>query len=339
MAHKIEARVNWYYKADGETSSPGKSHDSISSQWTRYRDIEIDIIEEAYQHREPCALLDRYRIDLVRLIQTRLDDSFKQRPIRREACEATQECLRQSRFFTSPTTTSASQLSTSCGAFDSWCPFLRAWLDSPAGKRAWYHFPLCIESCAKGIVHEAFIHGSYSNAEADYVAKRIRQCSEQPRQVASELCIHFYTKDSFLYDVLNRALRQCDLSRIETLGPLAFLISGYSRIANAFFGIVYRGIHFSHVDIEDYRCGKGTWRTWPAYTSTSKSRKMAEMYGNTLFIINITDVKLSAIRSYDISHLSYFPNEQEVLLPAGTSFQIKDVYQDLQQKCIINIQL
>ena len=338
---KIEARkfITWYYKADGEMHTPEKSHDSISSHWTKYRDIEIDIIEEAYEHREPCALLDRYRIDLVRFIQVTLDDSSKQRPVRREPYETGQKCLRQNRFSASLTTASGSQRSNSCGLFDAWCPFLRAWLSSAAGKRAWYHFPSCIESCAEGIVYEASIHDSYSNTEAAYVAKRIRQCSGKPQLVVSELCIHFYTKDSFIYDVLNRALRECDLSKMETLGPLAFLISKYSRIADQFFGIVYRGVQLGDVDIEDYRRGQGSWRTWPAYTSTSKSRKMAEIYGNTLFIIEIFDIKLSTIRSYNISHLSYFPDEQEVLLPAGTSFQIKDVYQDPQQKCIIHVRV
>ena len=42
-----------------------------------------------------------------------------------------------------------------CNGFDSWCPFLKAWLDSPLGKRVLLNFQACIEPCAQGIIKEA----------------------------------------------------------------------------------------------------------------------------------------------------------------------------------------
>jgi hypothetical protein len=66
---------------------------------------------------------------------------------------------------------------------------------------------------------------------------------------------------------------------------------------------------------------------------------MAEIRGNMLFIIEITNTKLSAPRAYDVENFSQFPTEEEVLLPAGISFQIVSVEQDPQQKYLIKIQL
>lgn len=54
------------------------------------------------------------------------------------------------------------------------------------------------------------------------------------------------------------------------------------------------------------------------------------MYGPTLFVIEITDIKLSAPRSFDISTLSHYPVEEEVLLPPDITFKIIHVAQNSQ---------
>jgi hypothetical protein len=76
--------VFWYYKCNSRPWPETANQDLIQEEWTKYRDIEIDIIEEAYQQGKSDALLDRYRIDLINFIQVRLDDDHKQRPIKRE---------------------------------------------------------------------------------------------------------------------------------------------------------------------------------------------------------------------------------------------------------------
>ncbi|CAF3369082.1 unnamed protein product [Rotaria socialis] len=335
----IDKIILWFYKNDVDVSPNTVTSSSNSSEWTKFRDIEIEIIEEAYQESKVDVLLDKHRIDLKNLIQIRLDDNKQQGSVKREIVSSRTKCLRQSRFSGASVITSEAISSTTYGTFDSWCPFMRSWLMSSAGKRAWLHLPSCIEACAQGIIQEALQHDSNSNTEAAFMAKRIRQCVGQPRLAVSRLCIRFYTKDSFLYDVLNKALRELDLSKLETLGPLGYLISAYSRDAQEFVGTVYRGVELKYTEIEQYKCAIGMWKTWPAYTSTSKNRKMAEFYGNTLFVIEITDNKLSAPRTFDISNISSFPEEEEVLLPAGACFQIINVTQNREQKYIIDIQI
>ena len=327
----------WYYKSNASPWPNISTTDSNLIEWTKYRDVEIDLIEEAYQEKKSSVLLDRYRINFTHFIQINIQDKTKQRPIKRETITNRDECLRENRFGSALSIDSPSSIV--LGSFDSWCPFLTAWLNSSSGKRSVLDFSKCIQACAEGILREAAAHDSHSNAEAAYMAERILQCLKKSRVEAAIQCINFYTKDSFLYTVLNQALRNHDCSKLETLGPFCQLIRSYSRIAQDYIGTVYRGTELSPTEIQVYKQHTGEWKTWPAYTSTSKDRVMAEMFGGTLFIIDIGDIKLSAPRAYDIAHLSQYPEEEEVLIPAGVSFQILSVEQDPSQKTIIHVRI
>lgn len=211
--------------------------------------------------------------------------------------------------------------------------------NSPNGKQALLDVQKCIEECTNGIIKEAALHDSNSNTEAIYIAEKLREYSGQSRIEIAKLCIHFYTKDSFLYNVLNKALREHQYTKLETMGPLCYLIRNYSRFSKDYIGTIYRGVELSDSEIEAYKRSINEWKTWPAFTSTSKDRQMAEMFGNTLFIIEITDIKLSSPRAYDIAHISCYPHEKEVLIPAGSSFNVVNVVQDGSKKCLIYIKL
>ncbi|CAF4464799.1 unnamed protein product [Didymodactylos carnosus] len=78
--------------------------------------------------------------------------------------------------------------------------------------------------------------------------------------------------------------------------------------------------------IEHCKKAIGTKKCWFGFTSTSKNRRKAQDFGNTLFIIDI-----SFVSGLDISQYSNFPQEEEVLFPAGTKFQINHVEYDEQQ--------
>lgn len=329
--------VFWYCKSNIDPWSEKEISDFSTREWTKYRDIEIDLIEEAYQTNESYVLLDRYRIDFKRSIQIDLSDENNQRAIKRETKSNRIECLRENRFASTFLIISSS--SSSYGSSDVWCPFLTAWFDTPSGKRSFLELSYCIEACAQGIIKEAALNDNHSKTEAAYMAEKLRLCKKKTRVEVSKQCINFYTKDSFLYYVLNQALRDEDHSKLETLGPLCYLIRNYSRFSKDYIGTVYRGIQLDHTEIETYKDNIGQWKTWTAYTSTSRDRQMAEVFGNTLFIIEVTDTKLSALRTYDIAHISHYPHEEEILIPAGVSFQILKVEQDTQQKHIIHVKI
>ena len=83
----------------------------------------------------------------------------------------------------------------------------------------------------------------------------------------------------------------------------------------------------------------GTWKSWPSYTSTSRDRDVAEMFGNTLFVIEITGPYPTSPRAFDISSLSYHPEEAEIVIPNGISFQIRSVDQVAEGKYIIHLKI
>ncbi|XP_068920669.1 ecto-ADP-ribosyltransferase 5-like isoform X2 [Petaurus breviceps papuanus] len=58
------------------------------------------------------------------------------------------------------------------------------------------------------------------------------------------------------------------------------------------------------------------------FTSTSKERKVAQMFGNATFFT------LSTCFGIPIKDLSVFPNEQEVLIPPSEVFQVSNFSQD-----------
>ena len=323
----MEEAISWYYQVNLTTKA---------TEWVRYRDLEIDLIEEAFQENRAEVLLDRYRIDFRSRLQITLTDETKTRAVKRELSSHRARDSRDDRFGSPLPATSTS----SYQSFDSWCPFLSAWFKSPSGRRASLDFPNCLEACARGIVKEAALHRSHSIAEATYMAEKIRQCSAKTRVEVAQLCIGFYTYDSFFHRVLNKALREKDLSKLETLGPICYLITNYSRVSRDYIGTVYRGMNLTSSEIQGYQKAIGQWKTWAAFASTSKDPRVAKAFtGNTLFIIEITQTALASIRAYDITHLSRYPDENEVLVLAGVSFQILDVQEDASQRYIINVKL
>ena len=329
MAAKSTEVVFWYFKSGDPWSTES------NNEWIEYRDIEMEVIEDAYQQGKSEVLLDRYRIDFKELVQFNRTDASKQRPVKRELGTNRQECLRKTRFF-SPTPLASTP---SYGKFQAWCPFLTKWLESSAGKKALIDFPSAIDACINGILEEAKKHQNNDETEANRMADLLRACKSGPRRQVSTTCIHIYTRESFLYSVLNTALRENDYSKVDTLGPLCFLIRDHSRTCKPFTGKVYRGATLPYAAIQSYKEAVGSWHTWPSYTSTSRHRDMAELLGNMLFIIDIVDIKQSSPRAYSVEEFSHFPSEQEVLLPAGISFQIVNVEQNSQQKYIIEIKV
>lgn len=320
----------WYFKSGNSWSA------EPNDEWTKYRDIEMQIIEEAFQQGKTEVILDKYRIDLKELIQFNRINSSKQRPVKRELGCSRIECLREERFHAPQASTPISPY----GNVVAWCPFLTEWFESPAGKRALVDFTSAIDLCISGVLEEATKHNSNSKTEAQWMADQLCACKTKPRHEVSKTCIHLYTRESFLYHVVNTALRDGDYSKLDTIGPLCFLINCYSHKCTEFIGTIYRGVQLSHAMVEVYKQAIYSWHTWPSYSSTTKNRKMAEFRGNTLLIIEITSSKFALKRAFDVTGVSHFPNEEEVLLPAGTFFQILSVEQDpVSQKYIINIQI
>ena len=170
------------------------------------------------------------------------------------------------------------------------------------------------------------------------MAEELRQYSERSRHEVSDLCVIFYTQDTFLYFALNRALRECDLTKLETLGPFAYLLNNHVRRCKEYCGTVYRCAQLDATHIEQYKKTLGTWRSWPAYTSASQGRAAADVFGSTLFVITIVGGLPTTPRAFDVSDFSDFP-EAEIMIRPGISFLIQSVDQDSKGNHTIHLRI
>lgn len=136
-----------------------------------------------------------------------------------------------------------------------------------------------------------------------------------------------YSAESFLYKLVNISLRNNDLSKIDTLGPFCYLLYHRLRLDRVRGDqILYRGMNLTDEMLNEYKQTVGKEVTWPAFTSTSKNRQVAEIYSaNTLFTIFLKDTWRP---QNDISQISYYPDEQEVLLSPFHKFTINKVELD-----------
>ena len=138
--------------------------------------------------------------------------------------------------------------------------------------------------------------------------------------------LHLYTMESFFYRKLNQILRKDDEAHLTLLAPfINCMIRGFSR--NPFSGKVYRGFKLSKEEQKHYR--PGLVFVWPGFTSCSKNRSVAETFasGGILFEIEIDENETNSTTAMDVSNLSYFKSEDEVLLAPSTSLTITSTKQ------------
>jgi hypothetical protein len=159
-------------------------------------------------------------------------------------------------------------------------------------------------------------------------------------------CIKLYTKDCYIYRVVNTALRDNDRTKLNTLGPYCYLLYNYiGRDLDDYLSIrhrlrktlrpiesqsmiVYRGDHISRETIEEYQQAagdNGKYFKWLPFVSTSLDRDVAESFGfNVLYIIELQRY-LSNDQFANLKKNTYKESEEEILLRPGVRFQVDKV--------------
>ncbi len=171
--------------------------------------------------------------------------------------------------------------------------------------------------------------------EAEILADRLNKVKNGSWEDIVNCCICLYTMESFLYKLVNTTLRNEDISKVDTLGAYCHFLSEYigqSRMETYEKKeppiTVYRGCTLTDEIIKEYKQAIGQTISWLSFTSTSKDRRQAEQFGNTLFIIT-TKNSCSFSNSFnDISSRSVYPHEQEVLLNAQHHFKVEKIERD-----------
>ncbi|CAF3987147.1 unnamed protein product [Rotaria sp. Silwood2] len=310
----------WLWKSN---SNPWQTN--IEEQWEKYSDIEMTIIENGYQNKYSHVELDNFIIDFKHLVQINKADSTKQRPIKRIS-DINLQCSREERF-TLPSHNSLNTRRKSFGDEARWMSpkFIEEWIK----RNPRITLTQRVEKAAQGILEEGRLLGKI--VESQWLTEQLFEVKEKSWDEIALRCLFLYTRECFLYKLLNKALREEDLSKVDTLGPFCdFLWNSLSsenlKSKYQFTGLVYRSASLELDEIDAYKNSiKKNPKEWLGFSSTSKNRALAEIYdGNTLFIINVP----SQSQHLDISTISNFPVEEEVLLGASTSFQIEHVKYD-----------
>jgi hypothetical protein len=165
----------------------------------------------------------------------------------------------------------------------------------------------------------------------DYYSNKnriLKQITEFEQTYQPAEAIRWYTKQSFLYRLLNKALRTED---IEGLSIFQFYITDLSLSLKEMFlsmkiyatintkFTVYRGSILSDGEIERLRGSVGKLISLNGYTSTSRSHGAAWQFAGNLFIEIEMDLNLETVICADIAKKSHFEDEEEVLFDIGES--------------------
>ncbi|CAF1214017.1 unnamed protein product [Didymodactylos carnosus] len=164
--------------------------------------------------------------------------------------------------------------------------------------------------------------------------------NEFERTYESSKALEWYTKNTFLYKIINESLRS--KNDIDALYTFRYYISDlctclldqYRKEANNNGVItVYRGVRLADNEILKMQHSVGKVISINGFVSTSRDRNVAEMFaGNVEHESVMYEIALN-VRSLilaDISSLSQFIDEQEVLLDIGSIFLVVEVsYQQI----------
>ncbi len=175
----------------------------------------------------------------------------------------------------------------------------------------------------------------------------LKHLEEFQNEYSSEKSLSWYTKDSFIYRMLNKALR---VQNIDILFLFRFFIRDLAEElkANQWLspGSVYRGQMLSKPELKTLKQSVGKLISINSFLSTTLYREVANTYiGNmpdfekVIFKIDF-DPMIDGIKPFaDITLISEYPQEGEILFMLGSIFQIHNVDCDEDGTWIIQMNL
>ncbi|CAF1335203.1 unnamed protein product, partial [Didymodactylos carnosus] len=219
-------------------------------------------------------------------------------------------------------------------------------LSSENGDFMW--FQLCIEALLRMKTEDI----DSSKAELVKLCKEQYQDNKSELKILDELTTEYessrslwwYTRESFLYRLLNKALRQQDINMLYTLRFFIHdlhqqLLLEQKRFTESLIH-VYRGQAMSVDELEHMKSSQQQIVSMNSFLSTSKNRKTALSFAQCISVSDETkrsvlfeieaDTRLKDAKPFaDITHVSYYGSrEEEVLFMLGSMFRITDVILD-----------
>ena len=174
--------------------------------------------------------------------------------------------------------------------------------------------------------------------------KQLEKIDEFRETYKPEKALHWYTRQTFLYPQLNRALRT---ENIDVIFKFRMIIIDLCRQLTQLFEsttyttptvMVYRGQRMALPEIEKLRNNIHGLISMNSFVSTSKNEKRTESFlrkprqeqDKTVGVLLKLTLNLDVARDMnkpfaDISNFSEYKKEEEVLLTMGTVFRIEEV--------------
>ncbi|UJR16672.1 hypothetical protein I4U23_003572 [Adineta vaga] len=173
-----------------------------------------------------------------------------------------------------------------------------------------------------------------------YIDEKIqppKAITEFEKDYSSEDAIRWYTRDSFLYRLLNKAFRKRDIDAIFKFR--FFLVDFQKQLEQCCTEeivqsneTVYRGQLISELELIKLKKTVGTYISFNAYLSTTRNKRVAMEIANSdnsvLLEIELNfDVQLQNKRFCPVcvQKKSQFPQEEEVILPIGAIFLLESI--------------
>jgi hypothetical protein len=181
----------------------------------------------------------------------------------------------------------------------------------------------------------------YCRTEYKTNSAMLKQIDDFEENYKPEDAIQWYTKDSFLYRLLNKLIRT---ENINALFKFKFFITDLSlelkqKWENDYGPNycesvkLYRGAELTDAERQKLKCG--SLISPNGYMSTSMSFETACIYAiNTIFEIEINPLVENLIFA-NIAEFSEFPQEEEVLFDLGCTFRITSVNHDDQNQRLV----
>lgn len=180
--------------------------------------------------------------------------------------------------------------------------------------------------------------------------KEIKILEEFEKTYSPSRALWWYTRQSFLYRLLNKALR---VQNIDLLYHFYFFIRDIkqqledNKCTSSIH--VYRGQMISTKELEVLKNNVGEFISINAFFSTSLNRELALSFITNADILDeseralfeiYADPQLENISPFsNITSSSYFPREQEILFMIGSIFQLIRVYRDEDGIWIVRMKL
>lgn len=326
------------------------------AEWAAYpKDISAAIETAFRRGRERIFIKEMYRIDLQNFVQQHMDNRDRQRPIRRRtaagspAASTPGESWRRERL--SFPLGSVCACSTTLDTDYHGLPFITDWLLTFTKGKMNVKFRTIFPVLVQGLELEGQCEWPAAAREIVNILNEVRDNNLDNREKIKmknlqACCVKLYTKDCYIYRIVNTALRDDDRSKLNTVGPFCYLLYNYvGRHLKDYLSIrhrlretlhptesqsmvVYRGDHIFRDTIEEYRqvAGDNTkYFKWLSFVSTSLDRDVAERFGsNVLYIIELKRY-LSNDQCANLKANTYMENEEEILLRPGVRFRVDRV--------------